>query len=109
MSDRNNPRVRLPEMARQNEIVEIKTLLSHPMESGQRREANGSLVPRKIIRRFYAKFDGEVVFAADWHPAIAANPYQAFFFRAERSGEFVFSWIDDDDVEYTTSAKLVIV
>lgn len=102
------PRVRVPAKAKAGELIEIKTLISHEMESGQRKDSTGRTVPRKIINRFTAAFNGKVVFEADWHPAIAGNPHQAFFYRAVESGEFRFAWKDDDGSEYTTTARLAV-
>lgn len=89
------PRVRLPNEVRAGEFVEIRTLVSHAMETGQRRDSEGQVVPRDIIRRFEARFEGELVFAMDLQPAVAANPYIAFPFRATRSGRFEFRWTND--------------
>jgi sulfur-oxidizing protein SoxZ len=75
------------------------------MESGQRKGSDGKTVPRKIINRFTASFNGKPVFSADWHPAISANPYQSFFFKATESGELTFTWRDDDGSEYTAKNK----
>ncbi|GAB4180711.1 MAG: thiosulfate oxidation carrier complex protein SoxZ [Thalassobaculales bacterium] len=102
------PRIRLPARAAPGEIIEVKTLIAHEMESGQRLEAGGRPVPRRIINRFTASFEGRVVFEAEWHPAIAANPYQSFFFRAERSGEFAFAWHDDNGTVYRASSRLSV-
>jgi sulfur-oxidizing protein SoxZ len=103
------PRVRLPAQAKAGELIEIKTLISHEMESGQRKDSAGKTIPRKIINTFTAAFDGKVVFEASWHPAISANPYQAFFYKAVKSGEFKFTWKDDDGSEYATTSKLTVV
>ena len=86
-------------------MIEIKTLISHEMESGQRKDAGGKIVPRKIINKFTAAFNGKTVFEADWHPAISANPYQSFFYKAAESGEFKFTWKDDDGSDYTPPSK----
>ncbi|MBX9757451.1 MAG: thiosulfate oxidation carrier complex protein SoxZ [Beijerinckiaceae bacterium] len=102
------PRVRVPAKAKAGELIEIRTLISHEMESGQRRDSTGKTVPRKIINRFTAAFNGKTVFEADWHPAISGNPYQAFFYRASESGEFRFTWKDDDGSEYTTTARMAV-
>jgi sulfur-oxidizing protein SoxZ len=102
------PRVRLPADARPGEIIEIKALISHEMETGQRRDPAGQVIPRKIIREFVASFNGETVFRAEWFPSISANPYQAFYFRATESGTFEFVWRDDDGTEYRTSANLTV-
>lgn len=109
MAPQPKPRVRLPAQAKVGEMIEIKTLISHEMESGQRKDSAGKPIPRRIINKFTAAFNGKVVFEADWHPAISANPYQAFFYKAAESGEFVFSWKDDDGSEYTATNKLTVV
>lgn len=108
MSERGNPRVRVPKSAEKGEIVTIRTLLSHPMESGLRRDPSGAVIPRHIIRRFRCALDGAVVFAVDLEPGIAANPYFAFTLRAERSGTLVFTWSDEDGTEFTHEARLTV-
>lgn len=102
------PRVRVPATAKVGEMIEIKTLISHEMESGQRKDSAGKTVPRKIINKFTATFNGKPVFEADWHPAISANPYQSFFFKAAETGEFTFVWKDDDGAEYKSTNKLTV-
>jgi sulfur-oxidizing protein SoxZ len=108
MSTRPTPRVRVPAQAKAGDLIEIKTLISHEMESGQRRDSSGKPVPRKIINSFTASFNGKTVFQADWHPAISANPYQSFFFKAKESGEFKFVWKDDDGSEYSSTNKIQV-
>lgn len=102
------PRVRLPKQAKAGELIEIKTLISHEMESGQRKDSAGKTIPRKIINKFTAAFNGKVVFEADWYSAISANPYQSFFYKASQSGEFKFTWKDDDGSEYITTNSLTV-
>ncbi|MSO76906.1 MAG: thiosulfate oxidation carrier complex protein SoxZ [Alphaproteobacteria bacterium] len=89
-------RIRVPSTVKQGELFEIRTLIQHPMESGQRVDDNGRPVPRKILRRFVCTYNGVEVIAADWHPAVASNPYLAFFARAGESGSIEFAWTDDD-------------
>ncbi len=108
MATKPTPRVRVPAKAAAGEVIEIKTLISHEMESGQRKDSKGEVIPRRIINKFTASFNGKPVFAADWHPAISANPYQAFFFKATESGEFTFIWKDDDGSEYVSKNKLAV-
>jgi sulfur-oxidizing protein SoxZ len=108
MSTKPTPRVRVPAQAKKDEMIEIKTLISHEMESGQRKDSAGKSIPRKIINKVTATFNGKPVFEADWHPAVSANPYQSFFFKATESGEFTFTWKDDDGSEYTTKNKLTV-
>lgn len=108
MANAPTPRVRVPATAKAGELIEIKTLISHEMESGQRKDSSGKVVPRKIINKFMATFNGKPVFEADWNPAISANPYQSFFYKASETGEFTFTWKDDDGSEYTTKNKLTV-
>lgn len=86
--------INVPSKAKRGEIVEIKTLLSHPMETGFRTGVDGRLVPRDIIKNFVCTYNGEVVFSAELFPAIAANPFISFTTVATESGALVFSWTD---------------
>lgn len=88
-------RIAVPETARAGEIVQIRTLLAHPMETGYRRDISGRAIPRDIVSRFTCTFEGERVFEAELAPGIAANPYIAFTFRPQRSGTLTFTWEDD--------------
>ena len=105
MANTHIPHVRVPKGVKAGDIVEIKTLIAHEMESGRRIEGD-KLVPRKIINGFIARFNGQEVFRAAWHPSISANPYQSFFLRATESGVLDFTWSDDDGAEYHHSAPL---
>jgi len=89
------PRLRLPGQIRAGEVIEVRTLVSHVMETGQRRDQSGQVVPRDIIRRFTARFEGELVFEMELHPAVAANPYIAFPLRVERAGTLELAWTND--------------
>ena len=103
------PRVRVPKKADKGDVVEIKTLISHPMESGQRKDRKtGELIPRKIINKFACVYNGNEDFSADLHPAISANPYLSFFVKVEESGEFEFTWVDDDGSVYTQVSKITV-
>jgi sulfur-oxidizing protein SoxZ len=108
MSTKPTPRVRVPATAKKGELIEIKTLISHEMESGQRKDAAGKTIPRKIINKMTVVFNDKLVFEADWHPAISANPYQSFFYKANETGEFTFTWKDDDGSDYVSKNKLTV-
>ena len=88
-------RVKVPETARAGETITIRSLVRHRMESGHRRGEDGKLVPRDIVRRFEAAFDGETFFSVELGTGIAANPYLEFTARVERAGTFRFTWTDD--------------
>lgn len=103
------PRVKVPKKASKDEIVEIKTLISHKMESGQRKDRKtGELIPRKIINKFEAKFNGTEVFSVNMEPAISANPFLTFSVKVPESGEFEFIWTDDDGSTYSTKKKIAV-
>ena len=94
------PRVKVPKIAAAGEVVTIKTLISHPMESGQRKDAEGRPIPRQIINRFTCDFEGEPVIDMVLAPSVATNPYVEFEARVARSGTFRFTWTDDDGAIY---------
>ncbi len=102
------PRVRMPATAKAGEVIEVKTLISHEMETGQRKDSSGQTVPRRIIKKFVATFNGKEVLSADWHPAVAANPYQAFFVKVPETGTFEFSWFDDNGEIYKSAHKVTV-
>lgn len=102
------PRIRVPDRAKPGEVIEIKTLISHPMESGERTDGSGAKIPRQIIEKFVCTYDGEEVFSADWSPGISANPYLAFTTVATRSGEIVLSWTEDDGSVHVASARIEV-
>ena len=91
------PRLKLDKkQAKAGELIEVKALVSHVMESGQRKDNAGNTIPRKILNKFICTVAGKQVFSADFEPAISANPYIQFTFRAQESGAVVLTWIDDD-------------
>lgn len=102
------PRVRMPATAKAGEVIEVKTLISHEMETGLRKDAAGKTVPRKIIKKFTAKFNGQDIMSADWHPAVSANPYQSFFVKVPETGTFEFAWLDDDGSVYKSEHKVTV-
>jgi sulfur-oxidizing protein SoxZ len=102
------PRIRIPEKAKVGEIIEIKTLVQHVMETGTRKTADGKVVPRNIINSITASFNGVEFFKADIHPGISANPYLAFFMKVPGAGEFEFTWLDDAGVKITQKTPLAI-
>jgi sulfur-oxidizing protein SoxZ len=102
------PRIKVPSVAAKGEIIEIKTLIAHSMESGQRADERGKPIPRKIINRFTCEFNGSPVFACDFEPAVAANPYLQFTAKAETSGTFRFTWIDDDGTAISAEESIVV-
>jgi sulfur-oxidizing protein SoxZ len=100
--------INVPKKAKRGEIIEIKTLMSHIMETGFRRTATGELVPRDIITSFSCRYNGAEIFRADLFPAIAANPFITFFTVATESGKLDFEWIGDRGFAETASASIIV-
>ena len=100
--------INVPATAKRGEIIEIKTLTAHPMETGYRPDSMGVRMPRDIIRLFVCTYNGEEIFRAELFPAIAANPFIAFTTVATDSGEIAFAWTDDRGVTRTESVKITV-
>lgn len=86
----------------------IKTLISHPMESGQRKDKDGNTIPRSIINRFVTTFNGDTVIDVAMEPAISTNPYFEFVATVPETGTFEFTWYDDDGSVYTESKDITV-
>lgn len=104
----SKPRVKVPKKASVGDVIVIKTLISHKMDTGLRKNKKGEIIPRKIINKFTASFNDDVVFSADIDPAVSANPYFEFNARVDQSGTFKFVWLDDDGTEYSTEKKIAV-
>ena len=100
--------INVPKKAKRGDVIEIKALMSHIMETGYRRTAAGDLVPRDIITSFTCRYNGAEIFRADLFPAIAANPFISFFTIARDSGKFEFEWIGDKGFSETASASIAV-
>ena len=100
--------INVPKKAKRGEIIEIKTLMSHIMETGYRRTATGEIIPRDIITSFACRYNGVEIFRADLFPAIAANPFMTFFTVATESGKFDFEWVGDRGFSETASASILV-
>jgi len=102
------PRVKVPKSASAGDVITIKTLISHQMESGQRKGKDGKLIPREIINKFTCDFNGKPVFSCDIEPAISANPYLEFNAKVTESGTFKFTWVDDNGATYSLTRDITV-
>lgn len=100
--------INVPKQVKRGEAFEVKLLISHPMESGQRRDDMGQAIPRDIINRFTCTYNGEAVLHADLFPAIAANPFLAFSVVAQESGTLAMTFVDDSGATQTETAIIVV-
>ena len=102
------PRVKVPASVAAGETITIKTLISHNMESGQRKDKEGNTIPRSIINRFTCAFIGETVIDVAMEPAISTNPFFEFQAKVPEAGEFHFTWYDDDGDVYETKKSIKV-
>ena len=100
--------INLPANAKRGEIIEIKALAAHSMETGFRRTQYGAVIPRDIITRFVCTYNGTEIFSADLHPAISANPFIAFSTLATESGTIACQWIGDNGYSLTESVAITV-
>jgi sulfur-oxidizing protein SoxZ len=103
------PRIKLDKKeVKKGDLVEVKALVSHVMETGQRKDSAGNTIPRKILNKFACTVNGKEVFSADFEPAVAANPYIQFKFKAAESGPVVLTWTDDDGSKIVGEEKITV-
>jgi len=100
--------VNAPQTARRGEIIEIRAMIAHPMETGYREGPNGVVIPRHIIKRFVCTYDDAEIFSAELFPAISANPFLTFSTVATVSGSIKFAWTDDRDHTETLSVQITV-
>jgi len=102
------PLVNVPARAKRGEVITIKTLISHEMETGFRYGTDGVLIPRNIITDFVCTYNGEIIFRADFFPAVAANPFLTFCTIASESGVIAFQWSGDNGYVETASVNITV-
>jgi len=100
--------INVPKQVARGQPFDVKVLISHPMESGQRRDQMGQTIPRDIINSFTCTLDGEIVLRAELFPAIAANPFLSFSVVAEKSGTLALIFTDDHGVTQTETAQITV-
>lgn len=101
-------RIEVPATAKRGEILTIRTLVAHAMETGFRRTQLGVPIPRDIITRFICAYNGVEIFRAELHPAVAANPYLTFTTLATESGTITCTWAGDKGYSHTESAAITV-
>ncbi|SCA57459.1 Sulfur/thiosulfate oxidation protein SoxZ [Candidatus Terasakiella magnetica] len=106
MAKAPKPRVKAPKKAEKGDVVTIKTTISHRMESGQRKGKDGKKIPKRIINKFEALFNGKTIMSADLFTSISANPYIDFDMLVTEAGQFEFKWYDDNGDVYTKKSKM---
>ena len=102
-------RVQLPPAAKRGEVIEVRISIQHPMETGFRYDLGGKPIPKNVINRLVARYNGEQIFRAEMGSGIAANPYLQFYAVADASGEFAFEWVDDEGNRGEERAVLTVM
>ena len=100
--------INVPKTAKRGQVIEIKTLISHIMETGFRRTETGQIIPRNILTELLCTYNGAEIFRATMYPAVAANPFITFFTVAKESGTIVFKWTGDRGFEQTETASITV-
>jgi sulfur-oxidizing protein SoxZ len=103
------PRIKIPSPIKAGELIEVKTLATHVMETGNRKDPAGKTIPRDIIHTFTATFEGREVFSATLGSGIAANPYIAFFLKVPGPGMLELTWLDDQGIRTIERVALQLV
>jgi sulfur-oxidizing protein SoxZ len=101
-------RISMPGSAKVGDVIEIKTLVQHAMETGNRRDETGRPVARDIINLLVVTYGGGEVFRMDLFPGVAANPYIAFPLAVTGAGDVVFAWTDDQGTTTTETRALSV-
>ena len=102
------PKIRIPTSVKKGEVFQVKTLIKHPMESGNRKDASGAPIPRKIINRFVCKANGKVAFSADFNTSVSADPFLTFSLRLEETSKLEFSWYEDGGAVVTETVDVEV-
>jgi sulfur-oxidizing protein SoxZ len=100
--------INVPARAKRGEVIAIKTLISHKMETGFRYSTVGERIPRDIITGFVATYNGEEIFSAVLYPAIAANPFLTFHTTAVDSGTIELKWTGDNGFSATERVAITV-
>jgi len=104
----NNIRLSIPENVAPGDIIELKAMIRHDMESGYRIDIRGENIPRNILTSFECRFDENIIFSADFHPGVSANPLIKFHMRAQKSGTLTFEWTEQTGNVFTKTAMLSV-
>lgn len=100
--------VRVPASAKKGEVIEIKTRITHDMETGLRKDSSGKPIPRLLLKKFECKYNGVTVFECDWDTSVSANPMLSFYTVATETGKLVFTWTDDNNVQVKEEASITV-
>lgn len=89
-------------------VVTVKAMITHPMETGMRKNAQSEVIPRNIVERFECTLAGEPLLSWQLDTAISQNPYLEFKFIAQKSGDLKMRWIADDGAQIEAIEKIAV-
>lgn len=101
-------RLSVPRTAISGEVIQLKALIQHPMESGYRRGSRGEAIARDIITNFECSYNGEIIFKGEFGPGVAANPFLSFHTVATKTGTITFRWTDQHGEVWSDSADILV-
>ncbi len=106
----NTPKIRIaaPATAQKGDTIELKALIQHKMESGYRLDERGEVIPQKIITLFECLLDDSIIFSANFHRGVAANPFINFHMVATHSGTLRFRWIEETGLVFSKTVDLTV-
>ncbi len=101
-------RIAAPKTAQKGEIIELKALIQHDMESGYRFDERGKTIPRNILTKFECVYNDDIIFSANYYPGIAANPFLTFYTTATESGTLIFKWTEQTGQMFSDQVDIVV-
>ena len=102
------PRIKVPASVKKGEVFQVRTLIKHPMESGNRKDESGAALPRKILNKFVCRANGKEVFASDFFTSVSADPFLTFHLKLEETSKLQFEWTDDDGSVISETVEVVV-
>ena len=108
MARQKKPRVKVPKRAKKGEVIQVKTTIGHPMETGWRKDKGGNVVAKNRIEKFICEHAGKEVFSAEFHSGVSADPYLSFYAKALETGTFDCTWIEDTGKKFKKKAKIKV-
>ncbi|MEK8090427.1 thiosulfate oxidation carrier complex protein SoxZ [Thermithiobacillus plumbiphilus] len=104
-----NPKIRVPESAKKGEAIQVRALILHPMETGQRKDTKtGEKIPEHFIQQVSAEYNGKKVMEADWGVGVSKNPFLSFYIKPEESGTLKLTFTDNKGGSWSEEAKVQV-
>jgi sulfur-oxidizing protein SoxZ len=101
-------RIQVPANVKRGDVMQIRVLIQHDMETGYRFDDRGTAIPRNVIHTITCTYNGREVLRAQTSSGIAANPYLQFPLLATESGEMTLTWVDDRGVRESERQSITV-